>query len=119
MELKNFGISLNENKKKNISKRLMEMRQLHKPADDIILEFTPMFSEDSNGKIEATKMLLGENSYIKHFVGKDVESTPKKDMEKLRNRYSQYMTMREFNELIKISNQTIVEELTKRIIERG
>lgn len=119
MELKNFGISLNENRKNTISRRISEMRELHKPAEDMIMEFTPMFSEDSNGRIEATKMLLGENPYIKHFVGKDVESYSKKDMEKLRNRYSKHMTMKEFNELIKISNQVIVEELTKRIIENG
>lgn len=119
MELKNFGISLNENKKKSIEKRIKEMRQLHKPAEDMIMEFTPMFSESTYGQMEATKMLLGENSYIKHFIGKDVESYQKKDMEKLRNRYSQHMTMKEFNELIKVSNSIIVEELTKRIIERG
>lgn len=123
MDLKNFDLMLDENKNTTYKKRIYEMRNLNKSAEDMILEFTKkLFTEDSKGRVEAQKFLIGNNPYLKNFLSMDeetLEQQPKREMEKLRNRYSKYMTMREFNELIKDSNKKIVERLTEKVIENG
>lgn len=123
MDLKNFGLMLDENKKVAHNKRINEMRELHKSAEEMTLEFAKkLFTEDSRGRLEAQKYLLGNNSYLKNFLSmneKTLEEQPKREMEKLRNRYSKYMSMREFSSLIKESNKRIVERLTEKVIENG
>ncbi|MFW6002266.1 MAG: hypothetical protein ACOCQD_02915 [archaeon] len=123
MNLKNFNLMLDENKKTTHKKRIDEMRSLNKSSEEMTLEFAKkLFTEDSRGKLEAQKFLIGNNPYLKNFLNmdeKNLENQPKREMEKLRNRYSKYMSMKEFNSLVKQSNSKIVEKLVERVIENG
>ena len=122
MDLKNFGLMLDENKKTTHNKRIDEMRKLNKSAEEMTLEFArKLFTEDSKCKLEAQKFLIGNNSYLKNFLSmnEDLDNQKKSDMEKLRNRYSKYMSIREFNELMKEGNSKVVNILVKRVIENG
>jgi len=123
MDLKNFDLMLDENRKIVHNKRIDEMRELHKSSEEMTLEFAKkLFTEDSKGKLEAQKFLVGNNAYLKNFLSMNeetLEEQNKREKEKLRNRYSKYMSMKEFNELIKVSNKKIVERLTKKVIENG
>lgn len=123
MDLKNFGLMLDENKKTTYNKRIDEMRELHKSAEEMTLEFAKkLFTEDSKGKLEAQKFLIGNNPYLKNFLSmseETLERQPKREMEKLRNRYSKYMSIREFNSLVKESNSKIVRKLVEKVIENG
>lgn len=120
MDLKNFGLMLDENKTTFHSKRIDEMRKLNKSAEEMTLEFArKLFTEDNKGRLEAQKFLIGNNSYLKNFISmneSELDNQPKKEMEKLRNRYSKYMPLKEFNRL---SNKKIVEKLVERVIENG
>ncbi len=127
MDLKTFELNLNENKISDMSRRLKELRALHKPADDIIKEFAEEFySSDSEGMKKARKFLVGKKPYLKDFLNKtdeEINNLERSEMEKLRNRYSKYMDMKEFNTIMnrnkKNANKKIVDIITERVIEKG
>jgi hypothetical protein len=125
MDLTSFDLLLNENKMSDMHRRLKELRALNKPADDIIKEFAAEFYADKDGALEkATKFLVGKKPFLKNYVSmsdSQLENLPKKEMEKLRNRYSEHMSMKEFNKFMREKNphRKIVETITRRVIESG
>jgi len=126
MDLRSFELYLNENKMSVMSMRLKELRALNKPAQDIVKEFAREFySEDTDGMEKAKKFLVGRKPFLKNYANmsnEEVNKLPKKEMEKLRNRYSKYMSVKEFNTTMnrnKNPNEKILKIIMDKVIENG
>lgn len=126
MDLRSFELYLNENKMSDMSRRMKELRALNKPAEDIVKEFAEEFySLDSEGMVKARKFLVGKKPFLKNFVNMsddEVSTLPKKEMEKLRNRFSKYMSVKDFNSIMnrnKNANKKILDTIVDKVIEEG
>ena len=127
MDLTSFGLMLDENKMSDMTRRMKELRALNKPAEDIVKEFAEEFyTPDSEGIERARKFLVGRKPYLKDFVNKDADelnNIPKREIEKLRNRFSEYMSAKEFNSIMNRNktnaHKKIVDAIVDRVIEKG
>lgn len=124
MDLTSFEIMLNENKRSVMSMRMKELRALNKPADQIIKEFAQEFYSGQEDALEKAKKMLVGKTYLKNFMSmtpSQLENLPKKEMEKLRNRYSKYMDMKEFNRLMKQKSphKKILDKIVEKVVENG
>lgn len=126
MDLRSFELYLNENKISDMSRRMKELRALNKPAEDIVKEFAEEFyTLDAEGMEKARKFLVGKKPFLKNFVNMsndEINQLPKKQMEKLRNRYSKYLSVKEFNSIMsrnKNPNKKILDIIIDKSIEEG
>lgn len=126
MDLRSFELYLNENKMSDMSRRMKELRALNKPAEDIVKEFAEEFyTLDAEGMEKARKFLVGKKPFLKNFASMsndEIDKLPKKQMEKLRNRYSKYLSVKEFNSIMsrnKNPNRKILDIIIDKAIEEG